>query len=662
MCKVLVFAGTTEGYGIARYLSENQVFVHVCVATEYGCKSLEEGDFLTISAARLEELQMEALFRSEEPELVLDATHPYARVVTENIRTACEQTGYPYLRLLREASQREKEAVYVDSMEEAVAYLSKTEGNILVTTGSKELAAFTQLADYKNRVYARVLSLPSVAAACAGLGFEGRHLICMQGPFSQELNEAMLRQYDCHFLVTKDSGKAGGFLEKYQAALQCGAVPVIIGRPLTDQGLSYAQCKAVLQKKFGIPVKQQVSLVGIGMGARETLTIEAKDAIAQADLIIGARRMVDAVIREGQAFCYEYRSKEIGEYIEAHPEYERIAVVLSGDVGFYSGARKLLTVLPGEVTVICGISSVAYFMAKIRLSWDDAVIVSAHGQTCNLVSYIRENEKVFAILGTRTAAGELAEKLKDYGMGDVQLYVGECLSYPEEKVFVKKAADLVGYAGDPLCVVCAVNPGARAAKVTHGLPDGAFLRGKAPMTKEEIRTISLSKLQLLETSICYDVGAGTGSVSIEMALRARRGRVYAIEKKADALVLLQENKEKFAADNLEIVAGEAPGAMEGLEPPTHAFIGGSSGNLKEIMALLLKKNPHVRMVINCITLETVSEAMEAVRELELGQTEVVQAVISRSKSVGRYHMMMGENPIYVITCEKGTGEKNEAET
>ena len=192
--------------------------------------------------------------------------------------------------------------------------------------------------------------------------------------------------------------------------------------------------------------------------------------------------------------------------------------------------------------------------------------------------------------------------------------------------------------------------------MVHGICDEEFLRGKAPMTKEEVRTVSLSKLRLGEDSVCYDVGAGTGSVSIEMALRAWNGEVYAIEKKEDALALLKENKQKFAADNLTIVPGTAPEAMTELPVPTHAFIGGSSGNMNAIVKLLLEKNPKVRIVINCITLETVTEAMNAIRDFDLTDVDIVQLGAARSKSIGRYHMMMGENPIYIISCT-GRGEE-----
>lgn len=654
MYKVLVFAGTTEGYAICRFLSKNHIPVYVCVATGYGSRSLKESAYLKVSAKRLTGEEMEALFHEVQPELILDATHPYAAVVTENIREACAHAGLPCQRVLREEGRQTEDAVYVESMEAAAEYLKGTEGNVLLTTGSKELKVFTQLPDYQDRLYARVLSLPSVMEACSALGLEGKHLIGMQGPFSMEMNAAMLRQYDCRYLVTKDSGRAGGFWEKIEAALSCGAVPVIIGRPLIETGISLKECKKLLSERFGIRSKPHVTLLGIGMGSEGTLTVEGRRAVDRADLLIGASRMVEAVRKPHQDVFMEYRSEKIGEYINLHREYENIVIVLSGDVGFYSGAKKLLELLGEETEVLCGISSVVYFMAKVGLSWDDARIVSAHGKSCNLVSLIRHNPKVFAILGTRDGAARLAQKLVYYGMGEVLLYVGENLSYENEKIFVKPAKELTDYEGDALSVVCAYHAAAVPMSATHGVRDEAFIRGRAPMTKEEVRTVSLAKLGLTETSVCYDIGAGTGSVSVEMALRAVEGKVCAIEKKEEAAQLLEENKRKFAVDNLEVIRGTAPEALKELPTPTHAFIGGSSGNLKEIVELLLQKNENVRIVINCITLETVAEALHTIKEFGFTETDIVQMSVSKSRELGRYHMMMGENPIYIITCRKYT--------
>lgn len=657
MCKVIVFAGTTEGREIAEFLDRKGIPAHICVATEYGEQLLQGGQKLEISHERLSAEEMELLIKEKKCEMVIDATHPYAAEVTINIKKACEAAEVSYIRVLRENQENRNsgDCLYADSVEDAVALLEHTKGNILATTGSKEAGKYTALTDYENRVFLRVLSLPDVVKQCKDLGFQGKNLICMQGPFSEELNIAMLRQWNCKYLVTKMSGATGGFQEKIDAARTCGCIPVIIGRPLKESGMSVNECKRVLCQKFSLKSQAEISLVGIGMGSAETRTEEASRAIREADLLIGARRMIDSCREFGKDCYIEYDSQKIAQYLAEHPEYEKVAVLLSGDPGFNSGAKKLLDVLGDQVKVISGISSASYFMSRIQKSWDDVLITSAHGKHTNLVSLIKRNKKVFSILGTRDGIRNLAQEMAALGLNRAQLYTGECLSYPDEKIRKGAPEDFLNYEADPLSVVYVENPDAQKEYVTHGIPDTEFLREKVPMTKEEVRTVSLSKLHLEEDSVCYDVGAGTGSVSIEMASRAWNGKVYAIEKKALAVELLTKNREKFAVKNLEIIEGTAPEALENLEPPTHAFIGGSSGNMETILRLLLEKNPSVRIVINCIALETVSETLQCLKTLPVKEEEILQISVSKGKSVGNYHMMMGENPIYIISCTGGVG-------
>jgi precorrin-6x reductase len=240
--KVVLFAGTTEGRVLAGQLAEEGFFVVVWTATEYGetliLQELEEKmhgrEAGMVCAGRLEEAEMEEMLNREKPFLVLDATHPYAALASENIKTACEKTGIPLIRCLREASFAGEDGENIrcfPDMASAVAWLQEQEGNVLVTTGSKELSAFQKLEAYRERVYARVLPVESSVAACRSLGIEGRHLIAMQGPFSVEMNLAQLLEYRCRFLVTKDGGRTGGFEEKLLAAKRAGAVLVLISRP-----------------------------------------------------------------------------------------------------------------------------------------------------------------------------------------------------------------------------------------------------------------------------------------------------------------------------------------------------------------------------------------------------------------------------------------------
>ena len=665
MYKVFLFAGTTEGRELAGFLSRAGVEVFVFTATEYGKSLIGEAENMVLSYERLSAEKMEEQIRTEKPDLVVDATHPYAELVTENIRSACIHTHTELIRLVRdEGTWDGGDITYVSSAKEAAEFLSRTDGNVLLTTGSKDLAEFTAVPGYEERIYARVLSLPDVAKSCAGLGFRGSRLICMQGPFSKELNTAMLRKYDCKWMVTKASGMEGGFPEKLEAAKEAGAKLLIIGRPKKEEGLNFKECRKMLRERFQIPYRPEITLAGVGMGSIEMMTGEAVRACQNADLLIGAGRVLEAAEKAAgnahKAELYkEYKSEEIFSFIKSHPFYYHIVIAMSGDPGFYSGAKKLYGLLSSEkewnVKAVSGISSLSYFMAKLHLSWEDAVMVSCHGQKTHLVQKIASSRKVFAILGTGTEVGELAKELLQYGLDDVIFHTGERLSYPDEKIRSGLPQEFLCCRTDALSVLCVENPRPRKRFALHSLQDDLFVRGKVPMTKQEVRSITLSKLKLLKDAVCYDIGAGTGSVSIEMAEKAYEGRVYSVEKKPEAADLIRQNRRKFCMDSIHIVEGTAPEAIKRLEPPTHVFIGGTSGNLTEILHSVLKKNPRVRIVMNCITLETLTEAVKAFQTLPVTEPDIVNVTVSRAKKAGSYHLMMGENPVFILACS-GTGE------
>ena len=198
----------------------------------------------------------------------------------------------------------------------------------------------------------------------------------------------------------------------------------------------------------------------------------------------------------------------------------------------------------------------------------------------------------------------------------------------------------------------------QAKPFTPGLPDEWFQRGSGasgkvvPMTKREVRALALSQLCLTKDAVCWDVGAGTGSVSIEIALQARNGKVYAIEKNGDALDLLKENRIRFHTKNLEVVPGGAPEVCRELPAPTHVFIGGSSGNLREIIALALEKNPAVRIIVTAVTLESLAEMNNIVREFSFTEADITSLTAARSREAGPYHLMIGQNPIYLFAVQR----------
>ena len=655
MCKLCVFAGTTEGRELTDFLCDQGVRVTACVATEYGEALLTPRENLTISAKRLTDREMEELFTRERFDRVIDATHPYASAVTENIAAACERTGTPYLRLSRRGAEKAEEGVFVLDIAGAVEYLNGTQGPILLTTGSKELAKYTDLADFSNRVYARVLPMEDSLALCREAGLKPAHILAMQGPFTREMNVAMLRSLGAKFLVTKDSGTAGGFDEKVSAAREAGAALVVIGRPPQRCGLSLEETIGVLCGQYGFRPQPQVTVVGIGPGSPQAMTGEVRRALERADCLIGAKRMQEAA-HPGQAVYEAVSPDKISDYIHSHREYRHFTVVMSGDVGFFSGTKKLLPLLSDcRVTVLPGLSSLSCLCARLGASYEDVVNVSLHGRERNILPDIRRHRRVFTLVGGENGMGDLCRRLTQAGLGYVRVSAGENLSYPEEKITVGTAEELSQVTFPSLCAALIENPTPDWV-VTPGLPDEAFTRTESvPMTKSEVRSVCLSKLRLTENPVCWDVGAGSGSVAIEMARLAPKGTVYAIERKDDALELLRENIRKFDPENLSVISGLAPEACRDLPAPTHVFIGGSGGNMKEILETVLEKNPNARIVATAVTLESVAELTRCLGELSFGQTEVVSLSVARDRKAGHYHLMTGQNPIYIFTMQGGSG-------
>ncbi len=400
--------------------------------------------------------------------------------------------------------------------------------------------------------------------------------------------------------------------------------------------------------------QKQVYLVGAGLGQKDSLSLAGAKAIEESHLLIGAKRLL--VPYEGEKPCLPLlKPEEILEGILS-AEAQTIAVLFSGDIGFYSGAKKLIPLLQQQENVtlklLSGQSTVQYFASQVALPWEDWFLLSAHGRSHNAVGEIQSRAKTFLLTGDNFTPQDLITALVQRGLGEVSLWVGENLSYPEEQITHGRAKDLCGKVFSSLSVVLAENP-QPVDFSSPSLPDSAFVRGKVPMTKEEIRVFALSKLSISPWHTLWDVGAGTGSVSVEMAFSANKGQVFVIEEKEEALALLDEQKKKFSLPHLEIVSGSAPQALEDLPMPHGVFVGGSRGNLKEILRLALARNPEVNLVITAITLETLSQATECLGELAVYDLDIVQISVTRTKKVGRYHMMDGQNPVWVISAKGG---------
>lgn len=395
-----------------------------------------------------------------------------------------------------------------------------------------------------------------------------------------------------------------------------------------------------------------VTLIGMGSGQPENLTLQGLAALRQADLILGARRLL-AVLPAG---CTEnraaaYRPDEVAELLQASGA-ENAVLVYSGDTGFYSGASSMMEKLKAlgvRARVLPGLSSIQLLAAALGRPWQRWNLVSAHGRTCDPVAECMQGRPTFFLTGGSEDPATLCAQLAAEGFGDVQGVVGQCLGTPEEKLFRGSVKELAAGRFNSLSVLL-VEAAEVLPRRAPGLPDEAFERGDVPMTKQEVRAAVLAKLAVRPEDILWDVGAGTGSVSVELALAAPRGRVYAVECRPEGRALIKANREKFRTRNLVLVEGLAPAALSDLPAPDAVFIGGSKGSLAAIVDAALDKNPDARICVSAIALESLSAAVAALTAR--GRTvQVSQIAVSRAKAVGGLHLMMAQNPIYLITGE-----------
>lgn len=706
MKKVLVFAGTTEGRELAELLADSNIKCSVCVATDYALELMNDKR-LDVHCGRLTEEEMEVLMRDGKFDVVVDATHPYAQIVSQNVRQAADKEFISLIRLRRSTESAEEGFVSFKTHEECSAWLSLQTGNILLTTGSKDLGSYAKNETIKNRLFVRVLPGEESIRLCTANGITGRQIIAMQGPFSAQMNECILREYSIDWMVTKISGHAGGFEEKVEAAKKAGVGVCAILPPSEnvcqteisgdERKSSMYICENVYDtaKKLELLLKEdilskrsrKIILSGIGMGNTDGMTREAYHAFEEAEIIFGAERMLENLPGKGIKVPY-YRADDIISYLIEHPQYTKVAAAFSGDSGFYSGAQSMKKaleeanekgILKSETTILPGISSVSALAARLGVSWNDAVLASIHGRRTNVVNLVRKNTKVFLLLSGKNDFEMLVNKFREAGINHVKISAGYRLSYPDEKLFTfyldefeTKLFDL--QEGVYTCLI--ENEDCEEQILTSGIDDEIFSRTKVPMTKNEVRVLSISRLELTKNAVVYDVGSGTGSVSIECARLSPDIFVFAIEQKEEAANLTKENAVRFGlSDQIVVINKKAPEGFEELPTPTHVFIGGSSGALSDILSAIQKKlivkentkgktdkaSKGVRVVINAVSLETIAQITKLIQTYPVKHVQLTQIQASRAHKLGSYNLMQAQNPVLIASFNLLPDDKMEAD-
>lgn len=390
----------------------------------------------------------------------------------------------------------------------------------------------------------------------------------------------------------------------------------------------------------------KVYIVGTGMDGAQTLTREAENAINEAGLLIGAERVLRPFSGLGKETHIAYIARDIADKLGS-ADCGAAAVLMSGDCGFFSGARKLLPLLQGhDVRIVAGVSSAAYFCGKVGLSYEKMKFVTLHGRASNIAVNVRMNERCFFLLGGEMSAADVCARLCEFGLGGVTVHIGSDLGYENERIMVGKASELVDCEAGGLSVMITENRDAPGF-VPSAISDDSFRRETVPMTKAEVRCAAVSRLNICADSVVWDVGCGTGSVSVEAAYRCPDGKVLAFDKKPEAAALTAENARLFGCDNIEAVTGECPEILADAQAPDKVFIGGSSGNMEGIFEAVCSKNPRADVVVTAVSLETLHEAADCFERRGISPY-IAQIAVTRTRKIGSHTMLDALNPVFIV--------------
>ncbi|MFC2071366.1 precorrin-6y C5,15-methyltransferase (decarboxylating) subunit CbiE [Chloroflexota bacterium] len=403
----------------------------------------------------------------------------------------------------------------------------------------------------------------------------------------------------------------------------------------------------------------KVFIIGVTPDGISGLSPQARRWVEEAEIVFGGKRLLDMFPSlSAEKISIEKNLVEITDSIKSNLGKKRIVVLATGDPGFYGIAGYLAEEL-GKVRlqIIPNVSSMQVAFARIGESWNDAIFVSAHGRDIkNVVKTVRSVDKVGIFTDDENTPAVIARALIESSISDLRAYVCQDLGTGDEKIVETDLKSLTVMNVSQLNVLILIREQkAREDEyflAAPGIPDNEFHQRKPKeglITKQEVRAVSLSKLRLTDESVLWDIGAGSGAVSIEASFFIRKGRIYAVEKNRADADNIRRNMTRFGVNNIEVIEATAPDGLDELPDPYAVFIGGSGGRMKEIIELTCRRlKPGRRIVINVVSLENLNIVMEALRMAGF-TSEVVMVNISRGTDILDLTRLEALNPVFIIT-------------
>ncbi len=398
-----------------------------------------------------------------------------------------------------------------------------------------------------------------------------------------------------------------------------------------------------------------VTIIGMGMGPKD-LTAEHLEIIEKADILLGGQRLLDNFDRfNAQKKTIDKNLEGVIDFVKKRMATQSIVVLASGDPLFFGIGARLIKALGAEnVLIYPNISSVAAAFARIKEPWNNVRVISLHGRdNQGLLLKTLERETLVAVFtDPKNNPARLAQRLVEEDFMNFKMCVLESIGTTEERFAwydLNRAAGMV-FAEPNLVILKRSVENLKGINSLHlGLPDNYYDHQQGLITKSEVRAISLAKLRLLKDHVLWDLGAGSGSVSIEASLLMPSGKVFALEKNPARIQQIKINKTRFDVKNLEIVQTVLPEGLEGLPRPDRIFIGGGGRDLGRIInAAVTFLKPNGLVVVNTVLMQNIQTATETLNALDF-KTNKVQVQISRSRPMPWGERLEAQNPVWIIS-------------
>ena len=708
MKQVFLFTGTVEGKRLARRLGAAGIVTVISVSPEYGAVMPDNpgpDDTTEFLQGKMNESETEAAIRRMAPQIVVDATHPYALEASARIRAAAKKAGVPCLRLKRKSMDSPDRKVFLfPETRDMIPALQRSTGNIMIAAGAETVQPLAEAEGLATRLFVLIPPTKDGLEACEAAGISREHVIAMQGPFSGEMNRALLRNYAIRHLVIGTEGHNGDFSERIFAAQETGTAVYVPGET-EGEGIPYAEILDRLGELFSVELRDvvtvSISLVGTGPGEKNCITEEAGQAIREADVLFGEDQLLEPWRIGKKVYAYS-RGEDILPKLEQlirearqGDPHVRVAILQAGDTGFHSGTTGLIFYLTNwrrrmllsdtgrlqmRIRTFPGISSVQMMAARLQDHWDSAFVTDPSGEESSWREVFRRiplEKRTYLLVDGVSDVEKLRDWIReqDPEREKYSIYAGYQLTYSEERIFADEGMHPGIGAEDAICdpfpdilpegnytvMIRNSKPenrkGQTESQVLAGLPNDMFLREKEiPLTREEVRTIALSKLRITEPAVVYDIGSG--SLAVELGRLLSDSEIYAIEKEGDRAELIRRNVKHLSAREVTVVEGEAPEALEGLPAPTHLIVEGAEGRLFGILQKVFLRSPGARAVILADTLEAKTELAQllsgsVLTEYTILDPEYIELNVSHNRKLGGHHALKAESPVAILSFRFG---------